>query len=104
MDYIFFSDIGFTPLAIAQIASATQSRVSLFSEVFSGPFTMGQSDTYAEIELTDVSSITTTLQIPTASLVATATAATLLIRVLHSLNYGNTYGYPTYGSVLEWLI
>ena len=97
----FSSDIGFTPLAIAQIAAATQSRVSLFSEVFSGPFTMGQSDTYAQIELTDVSSITTTLQIPTASLVATATAAHFAdTSTPLALTMAIPTGYPTYGSVL----
>lgn len=72
-DQLYFdsSTGGFTPSALAQIASALSARVFNFAEIWTGNLDASDSTTFEEIALTESTNVTSKLRIPVNKLSAT---------------------------------
>ena len=72
-DQLYFdsSTGGFTPSALAQIASALSARVFNFAEIWTGNLDASDNSTFEEITLTESTNVTSKLRIPVNKLSAT---------------------------------
>lgn len=72
-DQLYFdsSTGGFTPSALAQIASALSARVFNFAEIWTGNLDSSDNSTFEEISLTESTNVTSKLRIPVNKLSAT---------------------------------
>lgn len=72
-DQLYFDSLtgGFTPSALAQIASALSARVFNFAEIWTGNLDASDNSTFEEITLTESTNVTSKLRIPVNKLSAT---------------------------------
>ena len=68
----FDSATGFTGAAFSQIAQNTGTRVSDFSEVFTGSLNLSDTSTFEKLTLTSTTNVTTQIRIPVSTMSATA--------------------------------